>query len=96
MKAMYLYVIHSLNDVDDFMTPVVIFVGETRLLLTSFVGEVDIHLIKSPDPMSDRGEGDLESFVSLAKIPFLGSHWKYLIPPTEPSFLPEVISNKER
>lgn len=28
--------------------------------------------------------------VKRANIPFLGSHWKYLVPLTDPSFLPKV------
>jgi len=34
--------------------------------------------------------GNLVSLVSLEKIPLFGSHWKYRLPATEPSFFPEV------
>lgn len=30
--------------------------------------------------------------VRRANTPFLGSHWKYLVPPTDPSFLPKYKS----
>lgn len=43
----------------------------------------------SPDPISSCTKGNLVSLVSRAKTPFFASHWKYLIPPTEPSFLPK-------
>lgn len=63
-------------------------VGETGLLLTPLpTGDAEICV--SPDPMPSWAKGTLVSLVSLANTPFFGSHWKYLILPTEPSFLPE-------
>lgn len=40
--------------------------------------------------MSWSVNGVLVSLVSLEKIPLFGSHWKYRLPATEPSFFPEV------
>lgn len=36
-------------------------------------------------------KGALVRLVKRANMPFLGSHWKYLVPPTDPSFLPKYI-----
>lgn len=76
-----------LIEVGDFTAPLVLPVGETGLVFSSLL----IREVEFPfDPISSWANGTLVSLVSLENTPFFGSHWKYLIPPTEPSFLPEM------
>lgn len=76
--------------------------GEYRLL-RSLLKDGDMDLLSRPLAPSPGGvvgvlaigeyvkslSGDLVSRVSLEKIPLFGSHWKYRLPATEPSFFPE-------
>lgn len=49
---------------------------------------VDVTISATLPSGSDNGY--LVNLVSLEKTPFFGSHWKYRMPPTEPSFLPKI------
>jgi hypothetical protein len=79
-------VFELLRDTGDFNRLLVLPVGEIGLLLTPLLGGV----IASPEPIPGCSSGTLVRRVSRENTPFLFSHWKYLVPATEPSFLPEI------
>lgn len=65
-------------------------VGDTGLLLTPFVGVEQANV--SPEPMPGISSGTVVNLVRRENTPFFGSHWKYLMPVTEPSFFPKIAS----
>lgn len=54
-------------------------------------GDVTILILDGEMPPSLSGSN--VSLVNLEKIPRFGSHWKYRLPDTQPSFLPLASSN---
>lgn len=52
------------------------------------VGEVKDRRLRSIEVSPAPAIGSLVSLVSRENTPFLGSHWKYLFPETDPSFFP--------
>jgi hypothetical protein len=69
------------------------------VLVTLYVGDVvperkgDV-IERKLESMLERPSdaiGSRVSLVSREKIPFLGSHWKYRLPETAPSFLPKIV-----
>lgn len=71
--------------------------GEAGGLLPPFVtGDFSLSIL----PCSDAGEagegkesGSLVNRVKRENTPFFGSHWKYLIPATDPSFFPTIFTH---
>lgn len=76
-----------LKEGGDFIKLLVLPVGDSGLLLVPLLSG-DVQTKVSPEPISGSYNGTLVKRVNRENTPFLGSHWKYRIPPTEPSFLP--------